>query len=148
MKVSAALANVAILAVETSPFIYFIEKHPQYLNQTRAIFSYVSQGAVAVNTSVMTLTEVLTLPLAKNLQHYVTDYQAMLLNTNGITTISVNVAIARRAAELRARYGLRTPDALHLATAIETRCDAFLTNDHALTRVREITVLVLGNLTL
>jgi predicted nucleic acid-binding protein len=148
MKVSTALANVALLAVETSPFIYFVEKHPQYLNQTRAIFSLVSRGAITVNTSVITLTEVLTLPLAKNLQHYVTDYQAMLLNTNGITTIPVNVAIARHAAELRARYGLRTPDALHLATAIETRCDAFLTNDHALTRVSEITVLVLGNLTL
>lgn len=34
-----------------------------------------------------------------------------------------------RAAEFRARYGLRTPDAIHAAAAICNHCDALLTND-------------------
>jgi len=38
------------------------------------------------------------------------------------------------AAELRARFGLRTPDALHLACAQLHRCDALWTNDDRLTR--------------
>lgn len=37
------------------------------------------------------------------------------------------------ATELRARHGTKTPDALHLATAILGRCDEFWTNDHRLT---------------
>lgn len=36
------------------------------------------------------------------------------------------------AAEIRARYGLRTPDALHLAAAQLAGCDAFWTNDKRL----------------
>jgi predicted nucleic acid-binding protein len=36
------------------------------------------------------------------------------------------------ATELRARHGLKTPDALHLAAAIEGGCDEFWTNDHRL----------------
>jgi predicted nucleic acid-binding protein len=36
------------------------------------------------------------------------------------------------ASELRARHGLKTPDALHLAAAIEGGCDEFWTNDHRL----------------
>lgn len=36
------------------------------------------------------------------------------------------------AAQLRARFGLKTPDALHLATAQHHRCDALWTNDDRL----------------
>jgi hypothetical protein len=43
--------------------------------------------------------------------------------------------VAERAAELRARYNLRTPDALQVATALVRRCEAFLTNDARLKRV-------------
>lgn len=44
------------------------------------------------------------------------------------------------ATELRAQYGFRTPDALHLAAAIISDCDVFLTNDRQLCRCSEILV--------
>lgn len=37
-----------------------------------------------------------------------------------------------RATELRARHGLKTPDALHLAAALSAGCDEFWTNDKQL----------------
>ncbi len=37
-----------------------------------------------------------------------------------------------QAAALRARFGLRTPDALHLAAAQHHRCDSLWTNDNRL----------------
>ena len=45
-----------------------------------------------------------------------------------------------RATELRARHGFRTPDAIHLATAIEERADLVLTGDVALRRCSEVAV--------
>ena len=45
-----------------------------------------------------------------------------------------------RATELRAQYGFRTPDALHLAAALIGNCDLFLTNDRQLCRCAEIAV--------
>ena len=39
--------------------------------------------------------------------------------------------MARRAAALRSRNGLKLRDAIIVATAIETRCDAIIGNDHA-----------------
>jgi predicted nucleic acid-binding protein len=56
--------------------------------------------------------------------------------------------MAERAAELRASYGMRLPDALQIAAALGERCDAFLTNDRRLARVTEIRVLVLDDLAL
>jgi predicted nucleic acid-binding protein len=49
-----------------------------------------------------------------------------------------------QATELRARYGFRTPDAIHLAAAIAGKCDLFLTNDHRLDRCTDIAVEVIN----
>jgi predicted nucleic acid-binding protein len=45
-----------------------------------------------------------------------------------------------RATSLRARYGFKTPDAIHLAAAIVGECDLFLTNDRRLCQCAEIAV--------
>jgi predicted nucleic acid-binding protein len=44
-------------------------------------------------------------------------------------------AVYLNAAELRARAGLKTPDALHLACARHHRCDELWTNDDRLSKV-------------
>ena len=60
----------------------------------------------------------------------------------------MSIRVAETAADLRASYNLRTPDALQLATAIVSGCQGFLTNDRGLIRVKTIPVLVLDDLIL
>jgi len=112
----------------------------------RDIFRRVDEGNPQIVTSVITLTEILVLPIETGNQAYELAYREMLLNTESIRLERVSVAIAEQAAHLRARYNLRTPDALHIATAITAGCDAFLTNDRALRRADVIRVLVLDEL--
>jgi predicted nucleic acid-binding protein len=88
------------------------------------------------------------MPIKLEQQHYQQEYREMLLNTEAINIRSVDTPTAERAAHLRAKYGLRTPDALHIATALLERCQAFLTNDLQLKRVTEVKILVLGELQL
>lgn len=146
MRISEALRGVALLGVETSPFIYFVEQHPVYVGRMRDVFRRVDEGNPRIVTSVITLTEILVLPIETGNQAYEQAYREMLLNTETIRLERVSVAIAEQAARLRARYNLRTPDALHIATAITAGCDAFLTNDRALRRADVIRVLVLDEL--
>jgi predicted nucleic acid-binding protein len=47
---------------------------------------------------------------------------------------------------MRVKYNLKLPDALQIATALETGCDAFLTDDKALKRLTELKILVLYEL--
>ena len=61
-----------------------------------------------------------------------------LLDSEGITVTPVSRRIARRSAVLRARHGLHTADAIIVATAIETECDAIVGNDKVWRRVDEI----------
>jgi predicted nucleic acid-binding protein len=68
------------------------------------------------------------------------------MSTNYARLILIDSAVAERAADLRARHNLRTPDALQIAAALETGCQAFLTNDTQLKRVTELRVLILDEL--
>ncbi|WP_242037776.1 PIN domain-containing protein [Tolypothrix sp. FACHB-123] len=50
-----------------------------------------------------------------------------MFNSQGLTTIEVSPDIAETAAQLRADYNLRTPDAIQIATAIRGGASFFLT---------------------
>jgi uncharacterized protein len=52
-----------------------------------------------------------------------------------LATLAMPEAVFLQAAELRARFSLRTPDALHLSCAQHHRCDALWTNDDRLAQV-------------
>lgn len=61
--------------------------------------------------------------------------------TTGTTWAALDTAVFDRALELRAKYPfLKTPDSLHLAVAINQRCDVFVTNEPKLARVTELRV--------
>ncbi len=70
------------------------------------------------------------------------------MSNQDLQLLPITTGIAELAADLRARYNLRTPDALHVAAAIDGGCDAFLTNDVDIRHVKEIKVLVLDELEL
>jgi predicted nucleic acid-binding protein len=55
----------------------------------------------------------------------------------------VSAAVVERATDLRARYNLKTPDAIHYATAVEVGATVFLTGDRTLSRCSEVLVEVL-----
>jgi predicted nucleic acid-binding protein len=52
-------------------------------------------------------------------------------------------AVYDRAVQIRATTRFKTPDALHLAVAVEAGCDTFLTNDQQLKQFTGITVEVI-----
>ena len=66
--------------------------------------------------------------------------------TPRITLAPVDRRVIERAVQLRADLGLRSMDALHLATALVHECDTFLTNDQRLNAADQIRVLTLREL--
>ncbi len=56
------------------------------------------------------------------------------------TVLPLSRQTINQATKLRANYGFKTPDAIHLAAAISAECDIFLTNDYQLHKCTEIKV--------
>lgn len=146
MKVSDALAGVKLLYVETAPLIYFTESRAGYVEKMREILRFIDEGQIQGVTSSITLTETLAKPLRDRDTDLVKRYRDLLYRSRGLLLQSITPAIGDAAAELRAKYNLRTPDAVHVAAAIDVRCDAFLTNDTALQRVSELRILILEDM--
>ena len=73
----------------------------------------------------------------------VATYDAFFTRTR-IEVVEISVAVIDRATELRARHGFKTPDALHLASAIVSGADGFVTGDAALVRCGDIRVAVVS----
>lgn len=140
------LAGVTRLAFDTAPIIYFVEEHPRYLAQVAPAFQSVAAGRLLGVTSVLTLMEVLVQPLRRNAHALQQAYTERLLHSAYFETHAIDAPIAERAAELRARFNLRTPDALQLATALHVGCQAFLTNDTALKRISDLHVIIVDEL--
>lgn len=135
-----------IVGVDTAPFIYLIEEHPVYLPVVRPLFEMADRGRLRVVTSVITLVEVLVRPLQQDNQDVAQKYRDILLGAEGLIVVPVSVRLAEEAASLRARYHLRVPDAIQVATAVAEGATAFLTNDKRLASLPEIHVLVLDEL--
>jgi len=146
VKLADALRGVTDLGLDTAPVVYFVEAHPHYGLLVREVFQRIGNGDVAARTSVVTLSEALVRPLAVGDIPLQNEYRELLLRSEHVDTKAVDEVAAERAAELRARYQLRLPDALQLAVALEEGCQAFLTNDRRLQRVSELRVLVLDEL--
>ena len=58
----------------------------------------------------------------------VLDYDRFFMGPH-LAVMPITAAIHRRAAMIRAVYKHKLADSLHLAAAVEFRCDRFLTND-------------------
>ncbi|MCX7969609.1 MAG: type II toxin-antitoxin system VapC family toxin [Armatimonadetes bacterium] len=148
MRLDEALSGVSCLGIDTAPFIYFVERHPDYLDLIREVIRRIDAGELTAVSSVVTLTEVLTQPLRFGNFSLAQKYRNVLYQSRNFKLVQIDADIAEIAAELRSRYNLRTPDALQLAAAIKSGCDAFLTNDATLKKVAELKVLVLSELKL
>jgi len=134
------------VGLDTAPLIYFIEDNRKYREIIHSFFEDLDRGEFSVITSTLTLTEVMVHPLRSGNHRLATRYRDILLNQNNLLVVPITVEIAEIAAELRARYQIRTPDALQIAAALDKNVQFFLTNDKRLSSIKELEALVLDAL--
>jgi predicted nucleic acid-binding protein len=131
------------VAVDTAIFIYFIEEHPTYLPVVSPLFEQADQGVRELVTSSVTLLELLVVPYRTG-DRLAARYEALLTHSRGIRLVDITRAQIHAAAQLRALTRVRTPDALQLAAALESRCGAFITNDRRLPAIPGLRVVDLA----
>ncbi|AFZ04610.1 MULTISPECIES: type II toxin-antitoxin system VapC family toxin [unclassified Calothrix] len=146
MRISDALAGVSRLFLDTAPVIYFVERNPQFVDFVDPIFERLEVDITAV-ASPITLSECLVGAIRLGLVDLERAF-VDVLQQDEVVFVEIDAAIAREAARIRVHYNLQLPDALQVAAALTSGCDAFLTNDVALRRVTELRILVVGELVL
>lgn len=128
------------LYLDAAPVIYWVEQVAPFYPQVNARIKSVGVSLVA---SHLTLMECLVGPLARGNISRQQEYDSFFA-TQLAEMVGLDETIFRRAADIRAKHNVRTSDALHLAAALESGCDVFLTNDARLRSFPDIPVEVVS----
>lgn len=132
------LATMKKLYADSNFWIYAFEGNPYYKEAVRDFLKYCLKKNILLTTSFLSFTECLVLPIRNGDRKLKTDYIEFLIELRIVDLVPVDPIISIKAAELRAQYNIMTPDCIHLATAIQSDCDYFISNDLSLKKVEEI----------
>jgi predicted nucleic acid-binding protein len=133
----------SLVYIDTAIIIYTIEKIPEYWLLLKPVWQQVKNRNIRVLSSELTLLEALVAPIRNNDATLITAYEQALLASN-MLLMPITQSILRQAAHVRAQSRLKTPDAIHVATAQLEHCDIFLTNDKALQRIPSLNSIVIN----
>ena len=119
----------ALAYIDTQSVIYTVEQHPVYAPLLDAFWQAVQAKAVRVATSELTVMESLVGPLKRSDSALLTKFE-QFFRAPDLQLVPIDRDILRAAARLRAAASkLRTPDAIHAATAQVLSVSLFVTND-------------------
>ena len=110
---------------DTNIFIYAFETPSRYRTQLASLASLLDEERCVVFTSEFTLSEILTKPFRDNMLDSAAKYRETL-EDSAIRLAPVTRSVLIRSAMLRGQLGIKTPDALHVATAVEFRMQRIL----------------------
>ena len=145
-KFNKRLANAKVIGLDTSIFIYFLEPNPRYAPLAQITINGIEEGKWQGVTSTITLMEITVRPWQLGREMVAREYEAILVHFPNLSIVDVDRNVARTAAQLRARYNVSPPDALQVAASVSFGAKAFLTNDKRLSRLQELTdVIVLDD---
>jgi predicted nucleic acid-binding protein len=134
--------TVADVYLDACCFIYLVEGHPSWRSVVEGRIRQLDPTARLV-TSQLSRLECRTKPMRDDDKALLDRYDG-LFAANRVAVFEVTAAIIDRATAIRARFGFKAPDAIHLATALDSGASALWTGDASLARCTDVTTVVLA----
>lgn len=138
------LPSSGLVYADAQIAIYTVDRNAIYAQVCRPIWEAARAGTHTVMSSELILAETLVAPLKSGDMVHLADREALWQQAN-TRLVQVTEAIIREAAQLRADFNLKTPDAIHAATALHHGCTLFVSNDTAFRRVPNLPLVILAD---
>ncbi len=145
LKLRRAVEKHRIVGFDTAPLIYYIEDVDPYADLLEPAFELLASHHLNAVTSTIALAEILAKPLADKNFGLVDEIKFTLKSFSALTMVAVDEKLAEAAALIRARHGIRLPDALQVAAALHGEATLFITNDKRLRKIDALEILVLSD---
>jgi predicted nucleic acid-binding protein len=126
------------LLVDSAPLIYVLERHPKFAKRFEPLFLRHAAGKLELAVTTVTIAEVLSGPLGHGEEALAKRYRAVL---EAWQVVELTTDLAESAARIRARYRLKLPDAIQVASALSIDAHALVTYDRDFKTVRGLTIL-------
>ncbi|RJP41724.1 MAG: type II toxin-antitoxin system VapC family toxin [Desulfobacteraceae bacterium] len=129
------LTKGATFALDTVVLIYFLEQHPTHYPCTKRLFHRIETGDLAAMISALVFAELLVPAYRVNDIKRAETLVQLLTGFPNLQVVPLSPEISAEAARLRAIHDLRTPDAIHAATALKMGASGIITNDKGFLRL-------------
>ncbi len=139
------LPDGGLVYLDTSPIIYAVEKISPFAEILYPLWLAAKENQFQLIGSELLLVETLVKPVKLADIELETAFRNFL-NAREMLLTPISRAVLEETIRLRAAFGLKTPDAIHAATALLSHCALFITNDGAFRRVPDLPVVVLHEL--
>jgi predicted nucleic acid-binding protein len=141
-RLTQKLTKLEVIGIDTPIFIYHLEANEKYGGLTQKSFSSLENGKWQGITSTITLMEINVHPWRAGREDVARKYETLLMNFPHLEIVNIDRDVARVAAQLRARFDIRPPDALQVAASLVTGARGFLTNDRRLSGLKSLTEII------
>ena len=142
---SIELPSYGAIYLDTSAIIYSVERNEPYLTLMAPVWRQAEAGQFILVCSELILAETLVRPIRESNTDLEMALRAVFAAPE-FQLVSTTRQLWEDTARLRAETGLKTPDALHAATALSVGCALFITNDTDFRRVQGMSIVVLNDL--
>ncbi|MGH2485543.1 MAG: type II toxin-antitoxin system VapC family toxin [Ktedonobacterales bacterium] len=132
--------------MDANCIIYSVERVAPYQALLQPLWDGARAGVWRICTSELSILETLVTPIRAGDLPLENDYRRLLTGSSDMRLVAITRAILDDGARLRAATRLRTPDAIHAATALREGCSLFVTNDAGLHHAPGLNVVVLRDL--
>ena len=139
------LPSDGLIYLDASCLIYSVERVEPYRTLLEPMWEQAQNGNLTVVSSPILVAETLVKPLQDGNSEIESQYRE-LFGANAVRLLEASYSVFEDAARVRAETGLKTPDAIHAATALRADCALFITNDTDFRRVQDLPVVVLDDL--
>jgi len=141
-----ALPAAGLVYLDTDALIYSVEKIVPYAALLQPLWDAAAQRTFQVVSSDLALLEALVKPLQLGDTVLVQLYRDLLTASQETRLIPISRAVIEAAARLRATTGIKTPDAIHAASALGEGVALFVSNDPVYRRIPGLPVTILDDL--
>jgi predicted nucleic acid-binding protein len=134
------------VALDSNIFIAAYNKESPHYTKSVNILEQILVTNSVVYISVLVFEEFLVKIYRKGLESNLSSYENFLTRNGKFIVVDFDKKVARKAAQIRAKYpNIKTPDAIHLASAIESGAKEFITADKRLPqKIEKLTIKVLA----
>lgn len=129
------ISNLQKVALDTNIFICALNLKDSRQEASLSILEEIKRKQLTASISVLVLEEFFIRVHKQSREKEIASLLDFITIGGLVVILDVNKGIALLAAKLRAKYpSLRSPDALHIASAIEAKAKVFITTDRKIPR--------------
>jgi predicted nucleic acid-binding protein len=135
--------------LDSNVFIAAMENPGAHSDHAWWIINAIEESQIVGVTSEITLAEILVKPIELGDRDLAAAYEQMIMPGVNFEVLQVRREILVGAAQMRVRRSsMRLPDAIHISTALASRCSHFVSDDQRLHSIESLKTLSVNPFTL